>query len=172
MPEQIMLVRGGAGVWQRKPRKQAARGIRAALDAGWPLLAGGGSALDAVEAAVVALEDDETFNAGYGSCLTTDGRVQMDALIMDGAGLDAGAVACVERLRNPIRAARKILQHSPHVLFAGHDAEELAVRLGLELCDPEELITERQRTRLAAHVRYRTGDTVGAVARDAAGNLA
>ncbi len=189
-----MLVHGGAGVSQRKPRKDALKGVRAALDAGWRALAGGGSALDAVEAAVVVLEDNETFNAGRGSCLTADGRVQMDALIMDGATLDAGAVACVERLCNPIRAARKILAHSPHVLFAGPDAERLAEQLGLPLCDSEELITDRQRKRLAATLRSgplqgphraspsptrtanvgeeQLGDTVGAVALDAAGNLA
>ncbi len=172
MPAPILLVHGGAGVWQRKPRKQAARGIRAALDSGWATLADGRSALEAVEAAVIALENDETFNAGYGSCLTADGRVQMDALIMDGASLEAGAVACVERLRNPIRAARLILEHSPHVLFAGRDAEALAVELGLELCSNADLITERQRKRLRAHATDRSGDTVGAVALDAQGTLA
>ena len=118
MAAPVLVVHGGAGAWPPELRQDAARGIRAALRAGWQRLQAG-TALDAVEAAVAAMEDDETFNAGRGSCLTADGRVQMDALIMDGGTLDAGAVACVERIRNPIRAARRILEGSPHVLFAG-----------------------------------------------------
>ncbi|MFI5269519.1 MAG: isoaspartyl peptidase/L-asparaginase, partial [Chloroflexota bacterium] len=162
----VLVVHGGAGAWQPEFLEDAARGIQAALTAGWKQLVDG-SALDAVEAAVAALEDDETFNAGRGSCLTSDGRVQMDAMIMDGATLNAGALACVERIRNPVRAARQILEHSPHVLFAGPDAERLAEQLGLALCDNDELMTDRQRQRLR-----NTQDTVGAVALDAVGNLA
>ncbi len=161
-----LLVHGGAGNWPAEYRAAARQGIHAALNAGWERLAGGGSALDAVEAAVAALEDDPTFNAGRGSCLTSDGRIQMDALIVDGATLNAGAVACVERLRNPIRAARLILGQGEHVLFVGPDAERLAAELGASLCDPAELMTERRRAELGVH------DTVGAVALDAAGNLA
>lgn len=161
----VLVVHGGAGAWDPSYLEAAARGIRAALSAGWAQLERG-SALDGVEAAVAALEDDETFNAGLGSCLTADGRVQMDALIMDGA-LNAAAVACVERIRNPIRAARQIMRHSPHVLFAGVDAERLAERLGVSLCDNSELIVERQLRRLGG-----VQDTVGAVALDAAGNVA
>ena len=82
---------------------------------GWRVLERGGSALDAVEEAVVVMEDDEAFDAGRGSFLTADGRVQLDALIMDGATLRAGGVGCVERIRNPIRASRKVLDESPHV---------------------------------------------------------
>jgi L-asparaginase / beta-aspartyl-peptidase len=162
----VLVVHGGAGAWQPELLGAAANGIHAALTAGWERLRDG-TAVDAVEAAVAALEDDETFNAGRGSCLTSDGRVQMDALIMDGGTLAAGAVACVERLRNPVRAARQILEHSPHVLFAGADAERLAEQLGLTLCDNEALITDRQRRRLSD-----SQDTVGAVALDAAGGLA
>jgi beta-aspartyl-peptidase (threonine type) len=91
------------------------RGVNNALAAGWHVLERGGSALDAVEEAVVIMEDDETFDAGRGSFLNRDGRVQLDALIMDGGTLRAGGVGCVERLRNPVRAARKILGESPHV---------------------------------------------------------
>src|SRR5205823_2124104 len=127
----IVVVHGGAGEWPQELAAAARAGIRAALRAGWSALEGGGSATDAVEAAVTALEDDETFNAGRGSCLTSDGRVQMDALIMDGATLDAGAVACVERIRNPVRLARKILDQRQHILYAGPDAERLAQQLGL-----------------------------------------
>lgn len=164
----VLLVHGGAGAWAPEHAEICERGIGAALAAGWQQLSEDGTAVDAVEAAVAAMEEDETFNAGRGSCLTSTGRVQMDALIMDGQSLDAGAVACVERLRNPIRAARLILAHSPHVLFAGADAERLAQQLGLELCDNAELITDRRR----ADVDRLGQDTVGAVALDAAGHLA
>ncbi|HLG74576.1 MAG TPA: isoaspartyl peptidase/L-asparaginase [Chloroflexota bacterium] len=164
----IVLVHGGAGAWDAGYLPAVRAGITAALEAGWEQLSSGRTAVDAVEAAVAALEDDETFNAGRGSCLTSDGRVQMDALIMDGATLDAGAVACVERLRNPIRAARALLEHGPHMLFVGPDAERAAEQLGLELCHNAELITERRRLDAAGAAQ----DTVGAVALDAAGNLA
>ena len=85
-------------------------GVRNAIAAGWQAFSRGGSALDAVEEAVVILEDDETFDAGRGSFLTRDGRVQLDALMMDGATLRAGGVSCVERIRNPIRASRLVLE--------------------------------------------------------------
>jgi beta-aspartyl-peptidase (threonine type) len=91
------------------------RGVRHALAAGWRVLERGGPALDAVEEAVVIMEDDDTFDAGRGSFLNREGKVQLDALIMDGASLRAGGVGCVERLRNPVRAARKILSESPHI---------------------------------------------------------
>jgi beta-aspartyl-peptidase (threonine type) len=167
----VLVVHGGAGAWAPELAPDAGAGIRAALRAGWQALDGGGSALDAVEAAVAAMEDDETFNAGRGSCLTSDGRVQMDALIMDGATLEAGAAACVAQVRNPIRLARAILRQGRHVLFAGPDADRLAQSFGMELCANEELITERQRQRWREAL---TGgqDTVGAVAVDATGNVA
>lgn len=98
------------------------RGVQKALRVGWQVLASGGAALKAVEEAVVVMEDDDTFDAARGSFLTADGKVQMDALIMDGATLRAGGVGCVERLRNPIRAARLILSESPHVYFVGEGA--------------------------------------------------
>src|SRR6201986_2324497 len=90
------------------------RGVRNAMAAGWRVLERGGRALDAIEEAVVIMEDDETFDAGRGSFLNRDGRVQLDALMMDGATLRAGGVGCVERIRNPICAARKVLEESPH----------------------------------------------------------
>ena len=123
-------------------------GVRNALAAGWSVLARGGPALDAIEEAVVIMEDDETFDAGRGSFLNRDGRVQMDALIMDGATLRAGGVGCVERLRNPVRAARKILSESPHVYFVAEGAERFAAEHGVELCANEELIISREVERL------------------------
>ena len=124
------------------------RGVSNALAAGWRVLEGGGSALDAVEESVVIMEDDETFDAGRGSFLNRDGRVQLDALIMDGATLRAGGVGCVERLRNPVRAARKILSESPHVYFVGEGAEKFAAEHGISLCKNEDLIVPREVERL------------------------
>jgi beta-aspartyl-peptidase (threonine type) len=124
--------------------------VRAALAAGWAGLEKGGSALDAVEASVAAMEDDPTFDAGRGSFLTSDGRVQLDALLMDGGRMKAGGVACVERLRNPIHAARVVLEHSPHVYFMGAGAEAFAASHGIALIENSELVLERERERLAA----------------------
>lgn len=124
------------------------RGVTNALAAGWHVLERGGSALDAVEEAVVVMEDDETFDAGRGSFLNHDGRVQLDALIMDGSTLRAGGVGCVEHLRNPVRAARKILSESPHVYFVAEGAEKFAAQHGIPLCKNEELIIPREVERL------------------------
>ena len=159
-------------------------GVRNALAAGWRILERGGPSLDAIEAAVIVMEDDETFDAGRGSFLNRDGKVQLDALIMDGATLRAGGVGCVEHLRNPIRAARKILSESPHVYFVAEGAERFAAAHGLELCRNEDLIIPRE----VEHLReYQSGkerdgndlfaptvshDTVGAVALDRQGNIA
>jgi beta-aspartyl-peptidase (threonine type) len=124
------------------------RGIANALTAGWNILTKNGSALDAIEAAITVMEDDDTFDAGRGSFLTRDGRVQLDALMMDGATLRAGGVACVERLRNPIQAARLILDKSPHVYFVGPGAERFATQHGMRLIDNTDLIVPRERDRL------------------------
>jgi L-asparaginase / beta-aspartyl-peptidase len=158
------------------------RGVQNALRVGWEILASGGSALKAVEEAVVVMEDDDTFDAALGSFLTADGKVQMDALIMDGATMRAGGVGCVERIRNPIRAARLILSESPHVYFVGEGAEQFAAGLGIELIDNQELVIDRERKRLAeAKAKAAAGerdltfaghDTVGAVALDSNGHLA
>src|SRR5882762_465998 len=159
-------------------------GVRNALAAGWRVLERGGSSLDAVEEAVVIMEDDETFDAGRGSFLNRDGKVQLDALIMDGATLKAGGVGCVERLRNPVRAARKILSESPHVYFVCEGAERFAAQHGVELCSNEELIIAREVARLREYQSQAEGqvtdlfaptishDTVGAVALDSNGNIA
>src|SRR5512147_864279 len=102
------------------------RGVREALARGWRVLERGGKALDAVQEAILCMEDDETFDAGRGSFLTRDGRVQLDALMMDGGTLRAGGVGCVERIRNPIAAARLVLDESPHVYMVAEGAEEFA----------------------------------------------
>src|ERR1700687_5922687 len=123
-------------------------GVRNAAAAGWRALDRGGSALDAVEEAVVVMEDDETFDAGRGSFLNRDGKVQLDAFIMDGATLRGGGVGCVERIANPIRAARKILSDSPHVYFVAEGAERFAAEHDIPLCQNEDLIIPREVERL------------------------
>jgi beta-aspartyl-peptidase (threonine type) len=180
----VLLVHGGAWDIPADEITAHTRGVTRAAKVGFDLLREGAAALDAVEAAVTVLEDDEIFDAGRGSFLTADGKVQLDALIMDGATLRAGAVACVERLKNPIQAARLVLERSPHVYFVGPGAEEFARQQGLSLIDNQELVIDRERERLhAAQARARAGiedqtftgnqhDTVGAVALDLAGNLA
>ena len=128
----VILVHGGAWAIPDDMVEAHLRGVEAAAAAGWQVLHRGGSSLDAVEAAVVAMEEDETFDAGRGSFLNMDGRVQLDALIMDGATLRAGGVGCVEHIRNPVRAAKKILTESPHVYFVGTGAERFAQEHGIE----------------------------------------
>ena len=145
----VLLVHGGAWAIPAEMAEDHERGVRAALEAGYRALESGASATDAVEIAVTSLEDDPTFDAGLGSFLTSDGRVQMDALLMDGAAMRAGGVACVERLRNPIQAARLVMDKSPHVYFVGAGAETFAEAHGMALIDNGELVLERERVRLA-----------------------
>jgi L-asparaginase / beta-aspartyl-peptidase len=180
----VLVVHGGAWAIPDDMVEAHLNGVRTAMAAGWRALERGGSALDAVEEAVVVLENDETFDAGRGSFLNADGKVQMDALIMDGATLRAGGVGCVERIANPVRAARKILGESPHVYFVAEGAERFAAEHGIPLCKNEDLITAREVERLReyqSHLEeHRTDlfaptishDTVGAVALDANGNIA
>ena len=180
----VLLVHGGAWAIPDDMVEAHLNGVRAALAAGSRVLSAGGDALDAVEEAVVVMEDDETFDAGRGSFLNRDGKVQLDALIMDGATLRAGGVGCVERLRNPVRAARKILSESPHVYFVAEGAERFASEHGIALCKNEDLIIPREVKRLQ-EFQARGGegqqglfapaishDTVGAVALDGHGNIA
>jgi L-asparaginase / beta-aspartyl-peptidase len=183
----ILLVHGGA--WNIPDDMVAAHeiGVRNALVSGWKVLGAGGSALDAVEAAVVVMEDDDTFDAGLGSFLTRDGTVQMDACIMDGGTLRAGAVGCVEKVRNAVHAARIVLEKSPHVYFVGEGAEKFVAELGMELIDNRDLVIPREVERLNkvkalaaqgisdptfAPPEFSSHDTVGAVALDAHGNIA
>src|SRR5437763_4276479 len=124
------------------------RGVRAAIARGWSVLERGGSSLDAIEESIVVMEEDEVFDAGRGSFLTSDGHVQLDALMMDGATLRAGGVGCVERIRNPIRAARKVLAESPHVYLVAEGAERFASQHGIELINNKELVLPRELARL------------------------
>ena len=181
----VLVVHGGAWAIPDDMVEAHLNGVRNAITAGWHVLDKGGSALDAVEEAVVVLEDDETFDAGRGSFLNRDGKVQLDAFIMDGATLRGGGVGGVERLRNPVRAARKILSESPHVYFVAEGAEHFAAEHGIPLCHNQELVIPREVERLRAfqaHAAAETApdlfaptishDTVGAVALDRQGNIA
>lgn len=175
-----LIVHGGA--WDIPDEAVAAchSGTRRALEAGWSILHGGGSALDAVEAAILVLEDEPVFDAGFGSHLNLEGRVECDAIVMNGGNLRAGAVAGLQRVRNPIRAARAVLEHSPHMMLIAEGAERFARDHGIALCDPAELVSEAERiawqlcredTHAAEHHRGHEQGTVGAVALDARGHL-
>jgi len=146
----ILLVHGGAWAIPGNMVEAHLNGVRNAIAAGCRVLEKGGTALDAVEEAVVVMEDDETFDAGRGSFLNREGKVQLDALMMDGATLRAGGVGCVEHIANPIRAARKVLSESPHVYFVGEGAERFAQEQGLPLCENKELVIPREVERLRA----------------------
>jgi beta-aspartyl-peptidase (threonine type) len=153
-----LLVHGGAWAIPADAAAAHESGVRRALEAGYAILSLGGSAIDAVEAAVTVLEDDPTFDAGRGSFLTSDGRVQLDALIMDGGRMKAGGVACVEHLRNPIQAARLVLEKSPHVYFVAEGAERFAHAHGMPLIHNAELVLDRERERLLqAQARHSAG---------------
>ena len=173
-----LVVQGGAWEIPDAMVEDCRTGIRQALVEGWALLQKGGTAADACEQAVVELEDFPVFDAGVGSHLNRDGRIQLDAILMDGSTLEAGAVAAVERVKNPIRLARRVLEDSPHVLLVGRGAEQFSLEQGLDLCDPEDLLVEREQTRWSewkGRAMPGTGadkGTVGAVAIDMFGNLA
>jgi beta-aspartyl-peptidase (threonine type) len=146
-------------------------GLARALDAGHAVLAKHGSAMDAVCAAVVALEDDPLFNAGRGACYNTDEKHELDASVMDGATLRAGAVAAVSRIRNPVLAARAVMERSRHVLLVGRGAERFAKRNGLAIVPQRYFSTQTRLVALRKRIEGHHG-TVGAVALDAGGNLA
>jgi L-asparaginase / beta-aspartyl-peptidase len=175
-----LIVHGGAWDIPDEAVEGCKSGCHRALAAGWSLLAGGGSALDAVEAAVVILEDDPVFDAGFGSHLNLDGRVECDAIVMNGATLRAGAVAALQRIRNPIRLARAVLENSPHMMLVAEGAERFAKQHGIPLCTPEDLVSPAEREawshckgdkHAAAHHRGHEQGTVGAVAMDREGRL-
>jgi len=185
-PQWRLVIHGGAGVIERarmSPAEDAAirAALNRALDAGSAILARGGASLDAVEAAVRVLEDDPHFNAGRGSVFTYEGRIEMDASIMDGAGRNAGAVTGVTATRNPISLARRVMEHSPHVFLSREGADQFSREQGLPQEPPEYFQTperrrqlEELRSRPAAehfdvHLKY---GTVGAVALDQNGHVA
>jgi L-asparaginase / beta-aspartyl-peptidase len=180
-----LMIHGGAGRFERgrlAPEVEAGTraGLAAALDAGAAVLAGGGAALDAVEAAVRVLEDDPHFNAGRGAALTREGTAELDASIMDGHTRAAGAAARVSFTRSPVALARAVMERSRHVFLAGVGADAFSREQGLEQVENAWFVTDARRAHLA-ELLARGADaydvdmkygTVGAVARDAAGHLA
>ncbi len=178
MVKPVIIVHGGA--WGIPDRLVDANlnGVEESVKAGWKVLEAGGSALDAVVAAVNVLEDNSSFDAGIGSVLTEDRTVEMDALIMDGSTLDAGAVAGLKDVRYPIRLARKVMEETPHVMMIGEGANRLADEFGLERITQEELVTEEARLEFeewSEKAEYGDSfghDTVGSVALDRDGNIA
>jgi beta-aspartyl-peptidase (threonine type) len=180
-----LVVHGGAGIIEKsRITPEQDRDIRAGLDralaAGEAILAGGGSATDAVEAAIRALEDDPNFNAGRGAVFTYDGRNELDAAIMDGSDRSAGAVTGVTTTRHPVSLARAVKDHSPHVLLRGRGADQFSRERGLEQVDNSWFATPERRRQLdemkankvnAFDVDLKYG-TVGAVALDANGHVA
>jgi beta-aspartyl-peptidase (threonine type) len=187
-PITALVIHGGAGTISRSaltPEKEAAvrAGLNRALDAGNAILKAGGSARDAVTAAVVVLEDDPNFNAGKGAVFNHEGVNELDASIMDGNTLEAGAVAGVHRVKNPIRLARAVMEKSPHVMMVGDGAEAFGKTMpGIEFVDPKYFFTEERWKQLqdakaeeakgAAKPPSAHFGTVGAVALDSHGHLA
>jgi beta-aspartyl-peptidase (threonine type) len=167
----VIVCHGGAGLVADDRHARLRAGVRAAAEAGHAILADGGSALDAVVAAVRVLEDDPEFNAGTGSALTSDETVETDAAVMDGATQRVGAVGAVPDLGNAVALARAVLDANVHVLLAGREAWRFAQEVGITPAAPNALVTERQRMRLAALTSV-SGGTVGAVARDRSGRFA
>ncbi|MGH2668750.1 MAG: isoaspartyl peptidase/L-asparaginase family protein [bacterium] len=186
----IIAVHGGAGQVAIDRHDRLRRGVRAAADVGHAVLEGGGSALDAVVAAVRVLEDDPEFNAGIGSALTREGSVETEALVMDGASQRVGAVTAVPDLGMPIALARAVLDAGEHAILAGLGALRFAAEVGIAPAAPGSLITERAVTRLSEELpkhgardnglagavsrdgKSAPGGTVGAVARDQGGRFA
>ncbi len=178
-----IIVHGGAWKIAEETHADHIAGVHAAAEAGWQILAAGGSALDAVEQAVVMMEDDPTFDAGVGSVLNRAGEIEMDAILMDGRTLKLGAVAAVRGITNPIRLARLIFDDTDHSLLVGEGARRFAEAKGMRLCAQAELTVPREIERFRRlqqmpdyHLAYEFAPdpqgTVGAVAIDAEGHVA
>lgn len=175
----MMVVHGGA--WDIPQELHAAHeaGTQQAVTLGWEILNGGGSALDAVEAAIRSMEDDPTYDAGIGSVLTAEGKVELDAGIMDGESLKIGAVAALQHFATPISIARRVLEYTHHHLLVGEGAERFAAEQGFVAIPNENLVIPREQ---ALYESFRAGkrttadsfggnDTVGAIARDKRGRV-
>lgn len=172
----LVLVHGGAGDVPEEARAAHAAGCEVAAIRGLEVMRAGGSAIDAAVAAVRVLEDDPRFNAGTGACLTRDGTIELDASIMEGAGLRAGAVAALPPFRDPIAIARRVMDDGKHVLYAAEGARAFAVEQGFVAAEPSSMISEAARARLASFAAGRVsggwaGGTVGAVVCDGAGHV-
>lgn len=154
MSEAVLAVHGGAWAVPEKLWSQSIEGVKTAARVGYKVLQNGGSAVDAAEATVVSLEDCPAFDAGTGSVLTYDEQVELDAIIMDGHTLKAGAVAAIRNIRNPVKVARLIMDKTPHILLAGPGANKFAASHGHNEVDPETLITPYAREELKEYKKY------------------
>lgn len=175
--EWAIVIHGGAGVITREKMtpemdKDYRASLNEALITGKKILAEGGSALDAVEQTIRTMEDNPLFNAGKGAVFTHDGKNELDAAIMDGSNLAAGAIAGVTDIKNPISAARSVMTNSPHVLLTGHGASQFAKEQGLEIVPPSYFYTEKRFNELQAILKKEKNGTVGCCALDKKGNLA
>jgi beta-aspartyl-peptidase (threonine type) len=184
-PDWSLVIHGGAGVIERariSPETDAAvrAALTRALEAGGAVLKSGGAAMDAVQAAILVLEDDPNFNAGHGAVFTYEGTNELDAAVMDGAERKAGAIARAHHTRNPILLARKVMEESPHVLLSGEGADRFSKEQGLEQVDNAYFGTPERKRQLEELKAKKVGwfdvdlkyGTVGAVARDTNGNVA
>ena len=177
--EPLLVIHGGAGVVKSAITPEREKAVRAtlekALEAGYKVLDKGGTSLDAVQAAISLMEDSGTFNAGKGAVFNHDGKNELDASLMDGATLRAGAVANVHTVRNPILLARAVMEKSPHVMLVGEGAEIFAKSVGMEPVPPSYFYTEMRWKELQEALEEEKAGkhgTVGAVALDKAGHLA
>jgi beta-aspartyl-peptidase (threonine type) len=186
-----IVAHGGAGEWRQERQRAGVLGVKAAVQAGFETLKGGGSALDAVESAVMLMEDNDVFNAGLGASLALNGRVEMEASIMDGETLSAGAVGLMHDIKHPVRLARIVMENTDHVFIVGQGAEKLAQLFKLERRDSSTRLRERYWLELKdkltqgklgylsklskilrGHPSLFDLDTVGAVAVDKSGTVA
>ena len=185
----VIVVHGGAGAWPPERRQPGLEGVKKAAKNGFEILKRGGSAVDSVVEAVAVMEDEGVFNAGFGSSLNIEKRVEMEASVMDGKTLQAGAVGLLEEIRNPIRLARIVMEKTDHVFVVGDGAEKLAEIFNLDRREPTTELRlkyyERQRKALLEgkhqlpkladlvrnHPELFTLETVGAVALDKKGNV-
>ncbi|XP_029962182.1 isoaspartyl peptidase/L-asparaginase [Salarias fasciatus] len=179
----VLVVHGGAWAIPNDLAQASVEGVKAAACGGFAVLKAGGSALDAVEAAVMGLEDNGVFNAGHGAALNTDGEVELDSIIMDGRTLGCGAVSSVKNIAHPVSLARAVMEKTSHVMLTDRGANLFAESIGVATVPTEALVTELERTEWKKNKTYMAGvvedfnaqwahDTVGAVAVDRAGNVA
>ncbi|XP_043992161.1 isoaspartyl peptidase/L-asparaginase [Gambusia affinis] len=183
MMSAVLVVHGGAWAIPDEMAPGSVDGVKAAARHGASVLKNGGSALDAVEAAVRALEDNPIFNAGHGATLNIDGEVELDAIIVDGTTLASGAVSCVKNIANPVSLARAVMEKTTHVMLTGKGANQFAESIGINTVPTDKLVTEYEKKEWEKHKQYFAGvmqefntkwahETVGAVAVDCAGNVA